>query len=220
MADPGRAAPVALDVLGRAGRGRLAPAAGGLRAVKQAVLRSFAATGHPPGADMLDRAASGTGASASTILAELAREDFVTLDAGGRIRAAYPFSAAPTAHRVRIAGRAKVYAMCAVDALGIAPMLAADAVIFSADSHTGAAVTVTFTAGHAAWQPVRAVVFSARRCCAGPAAEVSCGFVNFFTSPATARAWQRSHPEITGTILSQQQAERIGRDIFGPLLHG
>ena len=37
-----------LDALGRGGRGRIAPAERGLRAVHQAVLRSFAATGNPP----------------------------------------------------------------------------------------------------------------------------------------------------------------------------
>lgn len=97
-------------------------------------------------------------------------------------------------------------------------MLTADPVIFSADPHTGAAVTVTFAVGRAAWQPASAVVLSARRCRDGPAAEVSCGFVNFFADPAAARAWEQAHPEITRTILGQQQAERLGRDIFGPLL--
>ena len=38
-----------LDALGRGGRGRIAPAERGLRAVHQAVLRSFAATGNAAG---------------------------------------------------------------------------------------------------------------------------------------------------------------------------
>jgi ketosteroid isomerase-like protein len=61
----------------------------------------------------------------------------------GRITAAYPFSALPTAHRVQIAGGASAYAMCAIDALGIAPMLGGKAVMQSADPSTGQPVTVT-----------------------------------------------------------------------------
>jgi hypothetical protein len=215
VADPS-AAPEALEVLGRAGRGRLAPAAGGLRAVQQAVLRSFAATGRPPASGVLEAAAV-FGAAACDVLAELAREDFLVLDGVGQIRAAYPFSTAPTRHRVRIGGQAEVYAMCAIDALGIPPMLAADAVISSAEPATGAPITVTFTSGHAVWQPSGAVVLTARRG-DGPAAEVACGYINFFTRPATARAWAQAHSDLTGRMLSQAQAERLGRNIFGSLL--
>src|ERR1022692_4149514 len=46
-----------LDALGRGGRGRIAPAERGLRAVHQAVLRSFAATGRAPEQGLLDEAA-------------------------------------------------------------------------------------------------------------------------------------------------------------------
>jgi hypothetical protein len=42
---------------GRGGRGRVAPAEGGLRAVLEAVLRSFAATGHAPDRATLEAAA-------------------------------------------------------------------------------------------------------------------------------------------------------------------
>jgi hypothetical protein len=42
--------------------------------------------------------------TAGEVLAELDREDFLTLGADGTIRAAYPFSATQTPHRVRIAG--------------------------------------------------------------------------------------------------------------------
>ena len=56
-------------------------------------------------------------------LRRLAREDLVHHDpATGAILVAYPFSGRSTAHQVRFDGR-EVYAMCAIDALGIAPML-------------------------------------------------------------------------------------------------
>jgi Alkylmercury lyase len=207
-----------LEVLGRAGQGRLAPTAGGLRAVQQAVLRSFAATGSPPSPALLAEAAAPFGVTATEVIGELAREDFLALDEAGRIRAAYPFSAVPTRHQVRIGGAVEVYAMCAVDALGIAPMLTADTVITSADPVIGAPVTVTFTGGRTVWEPPGAVVLTAHRRCSGPAAQVSCGSVNFFASNATARAWKRAHRGLAGRVLGQAEAEQTGGDIFGALL--
>jgi len=55
-------------------------------------------------------------------LATLERDDLVHLGGDGEIAVAYPFSAQPTAHRVKLANEHEAYAMCAIDALGIAPM--------------------------------------------------------------------------------------------------
>ena len=96
--------PAWLDSLGRAGRGRVAPAERGLRAVHQAVLRSFVHTGAAPGLSSLARHAALF--EVSQVLDELADGDFVCLDHAGQITAAYPFSAPPTRHRVRISGGA------------------------------------------------------------------------------------------------------------------
>ncbi|MFI0004746.1 MULTISPECIES: hypothetical protein [Streptomyces albovinaceus subgroup] len=65
-----------LDVVGRGGRGRRAPAVRGLRAVHQAVLRHFAATGTAPEPGRLEQAAAEAGRRAGEVLEELAREDF------------------------------------------------------------------------------------------------------------------------------------------------
>ena len=50
----------------------------------------------------------------------------------GGERAFYPFSGHPTPHRVRFDGR-EVYAMCAIDALGVAPMLHRPIEVVSSD---------------------------------------------------------------------------------------
>jgi hypothetical protein len=47
-----------LDEVGRGGRGRIAPAERGLRAVHQAILRSFATTGRAPDDGLLNKAAA------------------------------------------------------------------------------------------------------------------------------------------------------------------
>jgi hypothetical protein len=215
-AEPGD--PGWLDSLGRAGRGRVAPAERGLRAVHQAVLRSFVHTGAAPG--MSGMASHALPFDVSQVLAELADGDFVCLDDAGQITAAYPFSALPTPHLVRISGEATTYAMCAIDALGISAMTGRPVVIESADPSAGEPVAVHVDRASSNWDPVTAVVYVGRTVgdCAGPSASVCCGHVNFFATRAAASAWAASHPEITGGILDQARALQVGIGIFGPLL--
>lgn len=209
-----------LDAVGRAGRGRLAPLTGGLRAVQQATLRHFATTGRPPASEDLTAAARPFGRTVTAILAELAAEDFLTLDADSQIRAAYPFSAVPTPHQVRFRDGTTAWSMCAIDALGIPAMLDTDAEITSTDPVTGEPVTITFTDGHTTWQPHSAVVYVGQLTRSGPAAEVTCSALNFFTSRTSAHAWAEQHPEYTGRTLNQTRAERMGKTTFQPLLAG
>nr|WSW44660.1 alkylmercury lyase family protein [Streptomyces sp. NBC_01001] len=210
--------PDPLDPIGRGGRGRVAPAERGLRAAHQAVLRHFATTGRAPGADALEPVAAAAGRTVGDVLAELDREDFLTLDEDGQVRAAYPFCAVPTPHRVRIDGGAEVWSMCAVDALGIAAMLGRNTVISSTDPVTGEPVTVTSTDGTTVWEPASAVVFVGHRAVAGPAEAVCCGALNFFTSRTSATTWSQRHPDVRGDIVGQDRAEELGRRTFGPLL--
>lgn len=221
------------DPVGRGGSGRVAPAEGGLRAVHQQVLRSFATAGRRPEAAELGEAAAPFGTTADVVLAELHAGDFLRLDAAGQIRAAYPFSAVPTPHVVQIDGGPRVHAMCAIDALGIAAMLGTGVAITSADPRTGDPVAVTVQAGghKAAWEPATTVVFSGRQASCGPdsgpgtvpavaAADVCCEYISFFTSRASAAAWAHAHPEVTGQVLEQARALRAGTQVFGPLLAG
>src|SRR5712691_12248536 len=115
---PGRSAGTA-GFLAAGGAAKRAGLAAGPRAVYQAVLRAFAATGRPPEPAELESAARRHGITAGQALATLAAADVLGLDDEGRIRMAYPFSAAPTPHLVTIAGGPLVYSMCAIDALGI-----------------------------------------------------------------------------------------------------
>ncbi|MFC9810531.1 organomercurial lyase [Streptomyces virginiae] len=207
-----------LDPIGRAGRGRRAPAGRGLRAVQQAVLRHFAAEGVAPEAAVLESAAAQYGRTAAEVLAELDREDFLALDDAGWIRAAYPFSAVRTRHRVQLASGVEAWSMCAVDALGMSAMLGQDLLIHSSDPVDGQPIAVTFTGDEAEWEPAAAVVFVGSRAGNGPAATVCCDVLNFFASRASAELWQREHPDVQGQIVSQDRAIEIGRETFGPLL--
>jgi hypothetical protein len=207
------------------GPGRVAPAAGGLRAVHHQVLLAFAGSGHAPALPVLEAAAARYGRTAAEVLADLHAGDFIQLDEAGRVRAAYPFSAVPTPHAVRIDGGPLVHAMCAIDALGMAAMLGRAVTIASTDTRTGQPIMVTVTKNGTAatWEPASTVVFRGclASCASAPgqaAAQVSCGYMNFFATSASAEAWAAAHPEVTGEVLGQAAALRLGREIFGPLL--
>ncbi|MFI1292835.1 alkylmercury lyase family protein [Streptomyces sp. NPDC020792] len=137
------------------------------------------------------------------VLAEIDREDFLTLDDGGRIRAAYPFSAVSAPHRLRLVNGVEAWAMCAIDALRVAAMLHQDLTITSRDPVDGGPITVAFTDGTARWEPAETVIFAGQRAKTGPAATVCCDALNFFADLSTAKAWARQHPEVHGRITSR-----------------
>jgi hypothetical protein len=188
------------------------------KAVHQAVLRAFAATGRPPARRELDAVTAGSGRATADVLAALHELDAIRLGPDGGVAVAYLFSAIPTRHRVRIGDRVEVYAMCAIDALGMSAMLGEDTRIDSVDVTTGHPVTVTMAASASRWDPAGAVVFVGVDAAGGPSADCCCDYLNFFTDAAAAQAWTAAHPQIPGQILTQAEAEDLGTRLFGHLL--
>jgi hypothetical protein len=210
----------------------LSPAA---RRLHKAILRVFATTGTAPDSATLAEALAGDD-DLHGLLAELHEHDVVRLDEHGAAWAAYPFSGVPTAHLVAIDGGPTVYAMCAVDALGMADMLGRDITVTSTDPACGGDVCVQVTGGQATWSPHTAVVFVGsdttataigNGCCPPdtateastiPAADRCCAVMNFFASPDSAKRWLQAHADVSGVILTPGQALRLGVDVFGSLL--
>ena len=182
------------------------------------ILRRFASSG-PPSHPELEDAADRLGTGLSSALTTLAREDLVHADNAGDITVAYPFSGRPTAHRVRLADGHAVCAMCAIDALGIAPMLGQRIQINSRDPLRGAQIEIELTPdGEAGRQPEEAVVV----CGAsghGVSSSSCCPVLNFFASTASAEGWLAAHPEISGTVVSMEDAIAAGRTVFGDVLN-
>jgi hypothetical protein len=199
-------------------RARSTPRDLAAQAVHARILRAFAATGRPPTRDQLADVLAGHDTNADQVLAGLHADDVIRLDSAGHIAVAYPFSTAPTPHRVTLASGVTVSAMCAIDALGIPAMLDTDAVITSTDPATAAAVTVVCHDGHYSWDPAAAVVFLSANAGGGPSADNCCTTLNFFSSPDSATAWISAHPHIPGTVLSATAAQEHGQRIFGTLL--
>jgi hypothetical protein len=192
------------------------------RHVHLAVLGAFAETGRGPLRAELERIAAGQGADPGAVLAELAGRDVLAFDGSGEIRAAYPFSPSPTPIEVTWEGGPRVYAMCAIDALGMSAMLDRPVTITAREPGSGRPVTVEVDRNRARWRPRRAAVFSGAAGDADGAcraADRSCGYINFFTSARAARAWASRHPGVSGTTLGQAQALRHGIAEFGTLMH-
>jgi hypothetical protein len=199
-------------------RERAAPADAAERVMHQVILRAFAITGSPPAPSELTRAAAASGAGAQDVLERLHAADVVHLGPDGDLQAAYPFSASPTRHRVRLADGVEVSAMCVIDALGIPSMLGTDAVITTADPVSGTPITVTATGGQFTWDPNTAVVFVGARPGHGPSAQTCCDYLNAFTDRPQAGTWVHAHPQVHREILTPAEAELLGRRIFGGLL--
>ncbi len=182
------------------------------------ILREFATRGHPSGAETRAYARR-LGLDGSGALDTLAREDLVHFGRDGEIAVAYPFSGRPTPHRVRFPSGHEVYAMCAIDALGIAPMFDQFADIASRDPLTGVEIHVRVAPDlKAEWSPESSVVVAAAAQGEGASCSTCCPVLNFFASRDGADRWLAQQPEINGEVISMQEATLAGRAVFGDVL--
>lgn len=189
------------------------------RQVHRWVLTGFAGTGRAPRRAELERMATERGIDPGPALAELTGRDVLAVDEHGEIRAAYPFSPVPTRHQVTWDGGPTVYAMCAVDALGMSAMLDIPVTVTSTEPGTGRTITVHVDRDTARWNPSTAVVFagtSGDACC--PSVDRTCSHINVFTTPDAAHAWAAANPGVSGMALGQDQALAYGIAEFGTLL--
>jgi hypothetical protein len=182
------------------------------------ILRRFATSGRPDTVE-IRRAAAERGLAPDSALQSLAREDLVHLDTTGEIAVAYPFSGRPTAHRVRFPSGHETHAMCAIDALGIAPMFAEPITVESRDPLTGEGIEVRVAQnGDADWSPPAAVVFAGAIEGEGNSCHSCCPVLNFFASPASAERWLEGRSGVRGEAISIPDAILAGRAVFGDVL--
>jgi len=203
----------------RRGRARLEPLSPGERDLYDWILRAFA-TGRPPAPDTLADTATRFEIDVEQALATFTREDLVHHDpAIGTILVAYPFSGTPRGHRVLINSTHHVEAMCAIDALGIAPMLGLPIEITSRDPHSDSEVWVRLDPGEGAWwEPQSAVVLDGCVCADGPSYRNWCAALNFFASTESANRYLAANADVSGRAIPMIEAIELGRSIFGGLL--
>lgn len=201
----------------RWGRRRLAGLSPAERRFYVWILRQFAAAA-PPSAAATRAAADELDLDPQQALPTLAREDLVHTD-DGRPLVAYPFSANDRGHRVLVDGLRKVQAMCAIDALGIAPMLDLPIEISSGDPIGGVAIHVQLEpGGPATWQPESAVVVAGSACCDGPSFGGCCDVLHFFESQRSGERYLLERSDVRGTVISIPDAVEAGRVVFGDVL--
>ena len=201
--------------LGQARRARLADAE---RELYFWIVRYFATVGRPNSSEV-HAAAERLGIDADRALETLAREDLVQRGSDGEISVAYPFSGRPTAHQIRFPTGHQVHAMCAIDALGIAPMLGEPIEVESRDPMSGDEIRARVAPdGAAEWRPQSAVVVAGAIRTQGDACCGCCPVLNFFVSSVTAERWLAEHPEVSGKVISMREAAAAGRAVFADVL--
>ncbi|MGH8985219.1 MAG: alkylmercury lyase family protein [Acidimicrobiia bacterium] len=182
------------------------------------ILRHFATSGRPSPVET--RTAAGElGLELESALESLARDDLVHVDATGEIAVTYPFSGHPTVHRVRFPSGREAHAMCAIDALGIAPMFEQPITVDSRDPLTGHEIQVRVGQnGDAQWSPQSAVVVAGAIEREGNSCQSCCPVLNFFASSSNAERWLDEHPYVRGQVITMQEAILAGRAVFGEVL--
>jgi hypothetical protein len=224
------AAPDELEVrMGRMGlpaRGaqdRQAALPGPLQAFHRALLGAFLTEAGAPNLAVVGQLAAELRLDPQAALAALAAADLVHADPiGGRVRVAYPFSGAPTFHRVELADGPTVYAMCALDALGIPQMTRCNGRISSADPASGQPITVEVHDEGWRWRPTTTVVLAGTATtgdACGSVADCCCPYINFHASPHDADTYRQAHPAMAAELLDQVQAVAAAKRIFGGLLY-
>ncbi len=91
--------------------------------VLQAILRRFVQRPDPIVVEEFIRAFPERAPNETRVALTRLDEDDLIQIRDGRVDLAYPFSTTPTSFVVHLAGRGNRYVCCAIDALGVAPML-------------------------------------------------------------------------------------------------
>ena len=185
------------------------------RRLHRVLIEGVLATGEVPGSTALAATAGIDVAEVPTRLAMLAAADYLGLDPDGRVTCLYPFSPTPTPHVVVI-GDDRRYAMCAIDALGIAAMLGQAVTIEGICAVCREPIRLDVEPGRIVRAEPGETVVVARRDRDTPAVKTCCPFTLFACGPAHGEefaAW------VSGTgVLVLDEALVSGETVFGDFL--
>jgi len=204
---------------GRCGTARGSELTDQERSLYRWILQFFAG-GRRPSIEALDERAAPLGLDGNELLTRLESLDLIQRDSqSGEITVAYPFAGYPTAHEVWLDHNQPVYAMCAIDALGVPFMLGRTTTVISHDPITGERVRVEVDPGGASrYAPSTAVVVAGASATSGSAATRCCQVINFFESAESAERYVQEHPSVHASLLAIPEALQMGEFIFGRVL--
>lgn len=196
----------------RAANGRTLTVGADAHRLYRALIDGVLATGAVP-ADRALRAATGLdGAALVATFDELVAADWAGRDATGALTALYPFSLVPTPVQVTLDGATRD-AMCAIDALGVAPLLDRPVTIASGCVVCGAALALTVAPdGPRAAEPTAIGVVLRRA--VGPAHLNRCGAIRFVCSPEDGAAQLATSGDPDDSFLPLDAAFARARTIF------
>ena len=189
--------------------------------VWRTVLELFARSGRPPHLHEIREATGLPPENLRTLVAGLQAHDLLGTNASADvILYAYPFTGERTEHRVQLGGR-ELYAVCAIDALGIAGMFRTDVFIESSCRACGSGIEIVTAQNGKVLshvRPVNAVVWY-DLAYSGCAAASCCRSIAFFCSEADLLGWLCAQsPQPQGYQLTVDEALEVGRALFEPVL--
>ena len=193
-----------------------------LKRLHQSILRSMAKRGVPPThTEMVEMLGPINVTEALGVLAEL---DLVVLDkTGTRVSGAYPLTLETTPHILTIDNHIEkytVYAMCALDAVAVAPMFGSEVNIDSSCRVSGETIRIQMRGlDILAAEPIDVVVGIAWQKPCGVAAHSMCTEMVFIKNSKIAELWQKKTAANTSLFLLPE-AVLFAKGFFLPLLEG
>jgi hypothetical protein len=188
-----------------------------LKSVHQQVLRCQVTQGRPPNLDELKAQLGEENLEAG--LKRLGTDDLVVLDAAGKLPlGAYPVTSEHTPHKISVNGHS-IHAMCALDAVSVAPLFDADVLIESSCHVCKTPISIRMHGSDVIdVQPSTDVTIGIRwQMPSAVAAHSMCMQMVFLKDRRTALAWQQDDAEHI-SLFSLADAVTFGKSFFLPLL--
>jgi hypothetical protein len=190
-------------------------------ALHRFILETLAETGRSPSLeDIRERFELPSTQAAEDVVVQLERAGSIHRNPGDpQITHAYPFSNEPTPHRVSIAGGPEVFAMCAIDALGMPFMLKRDGDVRSSCEGCGADVRISIEGQRVtSAKPAEMRVWFGKIGEGCVAATDLCPDLNLFCSQEHVDDWRAAHHGKDGEVLTLDEAVEGGRRSFETML--
>lgn len=183
------------------------------RLLYRALIDAVIDTGEAPTMETMSQRIGLSTRETSQIAGELVEADWIATDDEGTVTCVYPFSIAPTGINASWDNVERAM-MCAVDALGAAPMLDKPVLVRANCQHCNRAITIEVEPERLKKRTPRSTVVI-RRWTAGPAAANRCAATRFACSPDHAQQWLHEHGGPDDVIQSLEASFIEGRAVFG-----
>lgn len=182
------------------------------RLLFRGLIDALVATGEAPSIEAMSQRIGLSTTETAQIAEQLVAADWIALDEDGAVASAYPFSVTPTGITAEW-NEIERPVMCAVDALGTAPLLGHAVLVRANCQHCNRAITIEVEPDRLKKRTPRSTVVI-RRWTVGPAAANRCAATRFACSPDHAQQWLREHGGPDDVIQSLEAAFIEGRGTF------